>query len=184
MKDYIIGILIFLGILVALANVTIKQVKSVNEARASLENARISLRSSVSNRDSKNSQLIAQFRNSDVGKFMRDNGASLQSMLEISSINQRVGAESEALRIPIQEQKTGTRAMRGRPGTTLETVQMHQYSLTILSSFRDSLVWMGKMEDAFPYARIESIVYTPSGDYVNLQTRLLFPRLDSSVLSN
>jgi len=183
MKDYLFGIAIFLGLLVLVGNVSLKQMGRVNVARETLDDARIQLRSSESSRSSKNIQLMAQFGNSDVTRFMRDNGATLQSMKEIGSINQRVGSESEALRIPIQEQKTEIRAMKGRQGTTVEKVSMHQYSITILSTFRDSLVWMGKMEDAFPFARIESISFTPSGDYVNLQTRILFPNLDQTILS-
>jgi hypothetical protein len=55
--------------------------------------------------------------------------------------------------------------------------------MSILSSFKDSLVWLGKIEDAFPYARVQSVVYTPSGDFVNLQTKILFPRMDPSVFA-
>ena len=131
----------------------------------------------------KNKLLVVQFGNDDVDKFMRENGPTLQSMIELNSINQRIGSESEALRIPIQEQKTDARAVKGRDGTELSVVQMHQYSLAILCTFKDSLMWLGKIEDSFPYARVECITYTPSGDYVNLETRILFPRMDPAVIS-
>ena len=183
MKDYLFGIAIFLGLLVLVGNVALKQLGRVNVARETLESARVQLRSSEGSRASKNIQLMAQFGNSDVTRFMRDNGATLQSMKEIGSINQRVGSESEALRIPIQEQKTDARTMPGRAGTVLATVQMHAYSIAILSTFRDSLTWLGKIEDAFPYARIESVVYSPSGDFVNLQVKILFPRMDPAVIT-
>jgi hypothetical protein len=182
MKDYIVGIAIFAIILLFLGKFTLFQVGKVNLERKNLETAISSLSASRSNCDIKNKQLIIQFGNDDVDKFMRENGATLQSMIELNSINQRIGSESEALRIPIQEQKTDARMMKGREGTALSVVQMHQYSLAILSTFKDSLMWLGKVEDAFPYARIESITYSPSGDYVNLQTRILFPRMDPAVI--
>jgi hypothetical protein len=184
MKDYLIGILILGAILVLLAKVAIDQVKKVNEERQQLSTANTNLNNSLNNSAIKNKQLVVQFGNDDVGRFMRENGATLQSMMEIGAINQRIGAESEALRIPIQEQKTDGRVMKGREGTVLKVVNMHQYSLAVLTTFRDSLVWLGKIEDSFPYSRVESITFTPSGDYVNLQARILFPRMDPSVISN
>jgi hypothetical protein len=184
MKDYAIGIAIFLLLIVLLARGAIGQVKKVNEERQMLDVARSNLSSSMNNSAIKNKQLVVQFGNDDVAKFMRENGGTLQSMMEIGSINQRIGAESEALRIPIQEQKTDSRVMKGREGTVLTVVNMHQYSLAVLTTFRESLLWLGKVEDAFPYSRIENITFTPSGDYVNLQARILFPRMDPSVISH
>jgi hypothetical protein len=183
MKDYIVGIAILAGVFIILAKVAIDQVKKVNEERQTMESAITNLGNSQNSSSIKNKQLIVQFGNDDVSKFMRENGATLQSMMEIGSINQRIGAESEAMRIPIQEQKTEGRAMRGREGTVLKVVNMHQYSLAVLTTFRESLVWLGKIEDSFPYARIENVTFTPSGDYVNLQARILFPRMDPSVIS-
>jgi len=184
MKDYIVGILILAAVLVVLAKVAIDQVKVVNEERHTLDTAITSLNNSQNNSAIKNKQLIVQFGNDDVAKFMRENGATLQSMMEIGSINQRIGAESEALRIPIQEQKTEGRAMKGREGTVLRVVNAHQYSLAVLTTFRESLVWLGRIEDAFPYSRVENITFSPSGDYVNLQAKILFPRMDPSVISH
>ena len=183
MKDYLVGILIFAALFLGLGRLALIQVTHANEERAQLETARSSLRTSADNSNSKNRQLVAQFGNDDVVKFMRENGETLQNMIEIGTINQRIGAESEALRIPIQEQKTAARPIKGRPGTVLEIVQTHQYSLAILSTFKDSLLWLGKIEDAFPYSRVESITFTPSGDYVNLQAQILFPRIDPAVIT-
>jgi len=182
MKDYLAGIAVIILVIVVLGKVTLNQVAQANAAKASLESARSSLQTSSTNSASKNRQLVLQFGNDDVNRFIIQNGETIKSMMEIGSINQRIGSESEALRIPIQEQKTDERTMPGRIGSTLATVRMHAYSLAILSTFRDSLVWLGKIQDAFPYARVESIVYTPSGDYVNLQAKILFPRMDPSVI--
>jgi hypothetical protein len=183
MKDYLAGIATLLIVIVLLGRVTLGQVARANKTRADLVAAASSLDTSRSNSAYKNRQLVSQFGNDDVTRFMLLNGATLQSMTEIGSINQRIGAESEALRIPIQEQKTDARTMPGRAGTVLATVQMHAYSIAILSTFRDSLTWLGKIEDAFPYARIESVVYSPSGDFVNLQVKILFPRMDPAVIT-
>ena len=183
MKDYFVGIVILGAIFVLLGKVAVDQVKKVNEQRQQLSKANSSLSGSINSSAIKNKQLVVQFGNDDVSRFMRENGATLQSMMEIGTINQRIGAESEALRIPIQEQKTDARVMKGREGTVLKVVNMHQYSMAVLTTFREALVWLGKIEDSFPYSRVESITFTPSGDYVNLQARILFPRMDPSVIS-
>jgi len=183
MKDYLAGIAVIILVIVILGKVTLGQVSKVNVARAELETARSNLKISSNNSATKNIQLIAQFGNDDVNRFMLQNGATIKSMMEIGSINQRIGSESEELRIPIQEQKTNETSIASRLGSSLGSVQMHEYSLVILSTFGDSLLWLGKIQDAFPYARVASIVYTPSGDYVNLQAKILFPRMDPSLIT-
>jgi hypothetical protein len=182
MKDYLAGIGVILGIVFALFYVTFKQIKQVNGMRHDLSQAVSDLVSSTSNSQSKNRQLVLQFGNDDVERFMSQHRGTLQSMIEFSTINQRIGEESEALRIPIQEQKNDKRAMPSRMGNTQSVIQMHEYTIGILCKFRDSLMWLGKIQDAFPYARVVSVVYTPSGDYVSLQTKILFPIMDPQVI--
>ncbi|MBN1403119.1 MAG: hypothetical protein JW942_01455 [Opitutales bacterium] len=184
MKDYLAGILVIVLAIFLLGKVTLSQVNKVNAIRTQLSTAQADLARSTLNSNNKNTQIRAQFGNDDVALFMSQNGATLQSMVEIGTINQRIGSESESLRIPIQEQKTNALTLPGRQGTVISQVETHDYSLAILSTFRDSLVWMGKIQDAFPYARVVSVTYTPSGDFVNLKARVLFPKMNTSVISN
>ncbi len=183
MKDYLAGIATILAIIFLLGKVTLDQVSKVNLAKSELDVAMLSLSDSTRDTQSKNRQLQLRLGNDDVARFMQQNGATLQGMLELNSINQRLASESEALRIPIQEQKTDERKMASRTNAAMGTVSMHEYSISILSSFRDSLVWLGKIEESFPFARVISVTYTPSGDYVSVQTKILFPRMDPNVIS-
>jgi hypothetical protein len=183
MKDYIVGIGVLVVLLVVLIKVTLGQVINVNSMKKSLDQTRFDYTTQYNNSLSKNRQLVLQFGNDDVNKFMGQNVATLKSMMEIGTINERIGAESESMGVPIQEQKTNSATLNGRPNTALKAVQVHEYSISILCTFRDSLLWLGKIEDAFPYARIQSVVYTPSGDFVNLQTRILFPKMEPTVFA-
>lgn len=183
MKDYLVGIIILAAVLILLGKVTLGQVVNVNTMKKSLDNAKYDYTTQLNNSESKNRQLVLQFGNDDVNKFMSQNAGTLKSMMEIGTINERIGAESESMGVPIQEQKTNSSSINGRPNTALKVVQVHEYSISILCSFRDTLVWLGKIEDAFPYARVQSIVYTPSGDFVNLQTKIMFPRMEPTVFA-
>jgi hypothetical protein len=183
MKDYLVGIVVLAAILLLLVKVTLGQVINVNSMKKSLDSAKFDYTTALSNSQSKNRQLVLQFGNDDISKFMNENAGTLKSMMEIGSINELIGSESEKMGVPIQEQKTNSSSIAGRPNSALPIVQVHEYSISILCSFRDSLQWLGKIEDAFPYARVESIVYTPSGDYVNLQTKIMFPKLDPTVFA-
>lgn len=183
MKDYIVGIGVLVVLLVVLIKVTLGQVINVNSMKKSLDQTRFDYTTQYNNSLSKNRQLVLQFGNDDVNKFMSQNVATLKSMMEIGTINERIGAESESMGVPIQEQKTNSATLNGRPNTVLKTVQVHEYSISILCTFRDSLIWLGKIEDAFPYARIQSVVYSPSGDFVNLQTSIFFPKMEPTVFA-
>lgn len=183
MKDYILGIGIFVVLLVILANASVRQYRKTSAERAELESARVELQKSLNSQSIKNKQLVQQFGDDNVALFIAKNKDTLKSMMDLNSINQRLGVESEALRIPIQEQKTSASSVKGKPGTKLAIVPLNEYSISILSSFKDSLLWLGKIEDAFPYSRVESVKFSPSGEYVSLDTVILFPKVDPAVIA-
>ena len=178
MKDYFVGILILAAVLGLLGMGAYKQITKSYQEKAALADSIATLNNSNASSVSKNQQLVAQFGNSDVDKFRRENGASLKTMLDSNALNQRIASECETMHVDVQSQNLATVIAKGRPGTSLSSVQASECTVVMTCSFRDALSWLGRMEDDFPYGRVESVTLSPSGDDVDYQVKILFPRLD------
>jgi hypothetical protein len=178
MKDYLVGILILAAVLGLLVMGAVKQVSKGYQAKVELAQSVDELNKSNASSDNKGKQLVAQFGNAGLEKFRRDNSTSLKVMLDSTALNQRIAAECEALHIDVQSQNLAMTLVKGRPNTSLSNVQASECTVMMTCSFKDSLAWLGKIEDDFPYSRVESVTFSPSGDDIDYQVKILFPRLE------
>lgn len=182
MKEYFGSILLFVGLLVVLFRLANDQHKAFKLEEASMEDARLKAQIASQTLQMKSLQLSSMLGRQTVEGFRAQYDTTLRTMREVSSIAQVINRQAELLRMPPQEQRTRSRSIAVAEEFNIGNVEANEYTISVLGSFRDSLIWLGQVEDTFPLARTEYVQFSPSGNLVSLNITMVFPRIDPTRL--
>lgn len=172
MKDYLAAIAVLLLAAFLLIKLALSQVSSVNRLRGELSSAQFTVDVTQRELDTKRTLMKAANNGGDVDSYLAAHTATLQRMREIGNISQAIGSVSESLSLPIQEQKTTKEPIAD---SRRQGMEAHLYTVSVLASFRNALVWLGRIEDTFPFCRVERVEINPSGTFVSIGIEVLFP---------
>ncbi len=184
MKDYFAAIALFALALFLLGKVALSQVQKVSLVRQQVVTAQDLVNAAQQRANTKSLMMKGKVGTDNVGEYLRRNESALQVMREIGSINDKISSESRALNVPIQEQRTAARELPPSAGVAgVKPPPAHEYTVSILTQFRDSLAWLGRIQDSFPFSRIEKIEINPSGAFVTFKVVIVFPAFDTKILA-